>query len=918
MNLREKNMLFTSELKKLYDNHYIDIEDYNKIGKAHFDYCVKLSEKSVNEQKAEAENKVITKVDVKKVKTSEEIRNRNITVILSIGVMMVILAGLIFATSSWNSFTNGAKVIMLCLFSLFFFGISHITDKKLHVHQTASAFWFLGCISLPIVVLALGALGLLGESLTLASKGRFWLLSLVTLVGIPINVYSSIKFKNTLYAWFSYLFLVLFGLFLFPALRIPREWIFLFVAIFHGLLTYYVLRNKSNERYHYLVKAYIDLAPILIMITSYTSLIIKDGTLGSADLSNGAFVVFGIGFIVLAIDYMLLSIVVQGTYAEKVSGYLSPILIAIGILIASRIGDDEYISFNSFILFGLGCMLYGIYLFAPLKLIEKYKPAYGICAMFLILMGWITALADEMFVLQLVLALIVSVILYITYLLKENEIIRWFIKISLPIILALGIFVSVHEIIYEPLNDYFISVSLGVVLLITTGIGLLLRYLNKKRALEDDISAAFWPVSLFMSFIGILALIYENNFMNTQDIQLIILPFSMLLIYFYHFIRSKITKVPNMYIILVTLFIILNQLLLIMDIQLPLILNLISLYGVGLMIVAYIVKHQWKRWIYYFALILSVVGLLLMGMDIPYEGGLTGMWNFFIIVIMCGILIVSLHKFRMSYLNIIPLAIFAIMIMEYLDLLITTPWLYIASVIVIVYLLIFLGRWQYIKVDKLKRYKLEWYSLISFILLLGLFTDVIKEEYMVLRIITALSFVIFFGAQIRRYTHKGAIKLFKGLTWASGLIGLFTIYEYMSIPHLIETELYVLPIFLTASLIIHFLYKEHYAKLKYLEYSLLTITTLILFLDIMPDKTFEGILFGGLMIGMIIIGFYKKQRFYFISAIVFLGLDVIYFTKTFWLSIPWWVYLLVAGLFLIIFASINEYKKSKKKDSEVD
>lgn len=919
MNIREKNTMFTSELKKLYENHYIDIEDYKKIGKAHYDYSVMMSQKNTEDLKVGAEKKLEkTKEEVKIVKTPEEIRNRNVTVILSIGVMMVILAGIIFATSSWDSFTNGAKVMIICLFSLFFFGISYITEKKLAVYQTAFAFWFLGCISLPIVILALGALGLLGESLTLTSDGRYWLLSLVSLVGIPMNVYSSFKYKNSLYAWFSYLFLVLLGLFLFPALQIPREWVFLSITIFHGLLTYYVLRNKSNERYHFLVKAYIDLAPILIMITSYTSLIIKDGTLGSVDLSNGASMVFGIGFIILAIDYVLLSIVVQDTYVEKVSGYLSPILIAIGILIFARIGNEDYTTFNSLILFALGSVMYGIYLFIKLKMIQKYKPAYGICSMFLMIMGWFTALADEKFLLQLVIVLILLIILYITYLLKENQIIRWFIKISLPVLLTVGLVIFGHEIIFNPFDDYFISVNIGAVLLVSTGIGILLRYLNKKMTLKDDISIAFWPTSLFMSFIGVLVLFFENGHKNNLDIQSVILPFSMLLVYLYHYIKSKTTKIPNMYIMLITLLILLNQILIIMHIQLPLILNLMSVYGVGLIITLYVVKNHWKKLIFYFALSVSIVGLALMGWDIPYEGGLTGMWNFLIIVFMCGILTVSLHMFRMSYLNIIPLSIFAIMVMEYLDLLITLEWLYIASILAIIYILIFLGRWQYIKVDVLKKYKLEWYSIIGFILLLGLFTEVIKEEFMVLRIVTALSFIVFFGLQIKRYTNEWVIKSFKSLTWASCLIGLFTVYEYIEIPQLIEKELYVIPLFLVAFSVIHLLYKEYYSSLKYVEFSLLSIAAVTLFLDIIPDNTFEGILFGGLMIGIIITGFYTKHRFYFISAIVFLALDVIYFTKTFWLSIPWWIYLLVSGLFLIIFASINEYKKSKKKDKDGD
>ena len=35
----------------------------------------------------------------------------------------------------------------------------------------------------------------------------------------------------------------------------------------------------------------------------------------------------------------------------------------------------------------------------------------------------------------------------------------------------------------------------------------------------------------------------------------------------------------------------------------------------------------------------------------------------------------------------------------------------------------------------------------------------------------------------------------------------------------------------------------------------------------------------------------------------------LYMTKDFWLSLSWWIYLLAAGLGLILFAAVNEMKK---------
>lgn len=56
-------------------------------------------------------------------------------------------------------------------------------------------------------------------------------------------------------------------------------------------------------------------------------------------------------------------------------------------------------------------------------------------------------------------------------------------------------------------------------------------------------------------------------------------------------------------------------------------------------------------------------------------------------------------------------------------------------------------------------------------------------------------------------------------------------------------------------------------------------------------------------------GLYKKSRFIVISAAVFAVIVVIYQTGSFWLSLAWWVYLLAAGIGLIIYAGYNELKK---------
>ncbi len=95
-------------------------------------------------------------------KSSEQIRERNITWLLSMGVVFLLFSGLVVATTTWDQMGALMKVLTLLGVSLFFLGLSIISDKFLKIDKTAFAFLTLGSLLLPIGILAIGYFGLLG------------------------------------------------------------------------------------------------------------------------------------------------------------------------------------------------------------------------------------------------------------------------------------------------------------------------------------------------------------------------------------------------------------------------------------------------------------------------------------------------------------------------------------------------------------------------------------------------------------------------------------------------------------------------------------------------------------------------------------------------------------------------------------
>ncbi len=75
----------------------------------------------------------------------------------------------------------------------------------------------------------------------------------------------------------------------------------------------------------------------------------------------------------------------------------------------------------------------------------------------------------------------------------------------------------------------------------------------------------------------------------------------------------------------------------------------------------------------------------------------------------------------------------------------------------------------------------------------------------------------------------------------------------------------------------------------------------------------DGILFVTLLILIMIIGYKKKIGSAFFTSLIFIIINAFLLTRTFWFSLPWWLYLLVIGFILIIFATNNELQKDMKE-----
>lgn len=109
-----------------------------------------------------------------------------INIILILGALLLSLSGFIFAIAAWDRLNTFLRSAILLSFSVLFFVIHSITERKLKLPQTGRVFYILGSVFLPSAVIAAGVLRIFGEYFSFYGEGRAALLSAVFLsVCIP-------------------------------------------------------------------------------------------------------------------------------------------------------------------------------------------------------------------------------------------------------------------------------------------------------------------------------------------------------------------------------------------------------------------------------------------------------------------------------------------------------------------------------------------------------------------------------------------------------------------------------------------------------------------------------------------------------------------------------------------------------------
>ena len=145
----------------------------------------------------------------------------------------------------------------------------------------------------------------------------------------------------------------------------------------------------------------------------------------------------------------------------------------------------------------------------------------------------------------------------------------------------------------------------------------------------------------------------------------------------------------------------------------------------------------------------------------------------------------------------------------------------------------------------------------------------------------------------------------------------YAIISLIHIPSLWLREAYVFPLILLIIFIRRCLKGKYADVVKLLQWVVLVLVALILIQDALTSNTiYDAIILGSVSLVSMLAGMFTQIKSYFFVGAGVLLLNLFLQTRPYWGNMPWWVYLLAAGLILISIASFNEWHKQKAQKGE--
>lgn len=188
-------------------------------------------------------------VEVKEVSEyKRKLEVKKIDTLLKVGVILVVLSGIIFATTSWDIMSNSVKTILLVLFGGIFLELSKFSETKLKLEKTTFTYWLISMMFFIISFFSIGSFAVFGKWFSLQGEGINLFYGILSIIIATISYITYRKFRYVLFQYISHFSLFSFLIFFLVFLNFSSEMLVLLlvlILIFLNILNKFVL-NESK------------------------------------------------------------------------------------------------------------------------------------------------------------------------------------------------------------------------------------------------------------------------------------------------------------------------------------------------------------------------------------------------------------------------------------------------------------------------------------------------------------------------------------------------------------------------------------------------------------------------------------------------------------------------------------------------
>ncbi len=273
------NKMYVKKIKHLLKTEQITQEEFENLVKKVYKPKIRVSanlseaDKGLNKKDNKKKIKVKHKekiYELSKDEIEEKKRQQTISILLYLGVILITLAGVVFAITTWNVLSGAIKAVLLFGFSGVFFGASILAEKKLKIIKTSFAFWILGTIFFPITCMSAGYLEVFGNYFSLNSSGRYLYALSSAFICFPIYFISIRKYFSKIYMYVAAINATLIALFTFLNISTDTNVIIIAMSIYNlivlNICTHIVTKVKLVENSFATLKIVSKITLIIITI----------------------------------------------------------------------------------------------------------------------------------------------------------------------------------------------------------------------------------------------------------------------------------------------------------------------------------------------------------------------------------------------------------------------------------------------------------------------------------------------------------------------------------------------------------------------------------------------------------------------------------------------------------------------------